>query len=910
MPQPININTVPLSYFLHLHEVDAAQNAQNVHSPGGVEGQNADNNGVVANPLARQSGPAAKMVQQLDVLLVKAAKASTQSLDAKKINSSLNKLVTDGVIDKGDLKSLAKVADTAAKAMKALDKFTGAQLAAAVKQGTSGLNTFLQIDENTKAGKAIKAAVDAQNALSDKLAQLDHKLNAYERHDDEIRAIKKSKYNGVDSALHDEVVEFRCLCDRRATEINAIAFQMHDFAVQQATQGNNEDPNIAAILKAKVADLLPRQALAMHGTADALATVSREITLRLRPLAERIDAFKNNPSATISGEDFLSLRSDVTTMKAALADIRQNGIKVGDGRMMVAKDIINALTKEVAHAEKLLNTAHKSVRERVLNNFITTALNVFSVEEAIEGQLVLFDDKYTTLFNARDNFIKSMVNVRDELIKPKMDVDAINKALKMTQTAAQEYVDSTYGIPLPPGQDGGYAAQVIRAGQAAHTVAVRLAELVGNSLNSNSIFTSSEAMSIFKGELSVSSLVESRVRSLQDGDVDPANEDSNIVSSKRLGAGNAGTVYLLQRRDGSEVVFKGEMESRAGLNGLSAGGGAAYQRAQKTVNLNIASKNCASSLGCGNLIVNYKAGVHKGTFGFFMDKAKGRTGRDFAEGGGAKTDSAGLAGSEISSLPSSERRRVKGEIMRQLNRLQWVDIITGQLDRHDDNYFIHVDRHSHEVTVTGIDNDACYSAYRVGISTMAFDKDRSAKFIASLTDVLKSSGVKDAANEAKRILRDDPSITRQGDEITVNAAKVTNNAILAAIKYITGAQSLAIPDKIDRDLYNHLMELKNNPEKRNAYLNSIKPRIGDKNLAAAESRLKDAIAHAERLEKEGKVVDENAWPDETNTKISSKSIKFELQNGKQKSLPFRSSSSINYMTCSSYFARDKIDSLF
>ena len=60
-------------------------------------------------------------------------------------------------------------------------------------------------------------------------------------------------------------------------------------------------------------------------------------------------------------------------------------------------------------------------------------------------------------------------------------------------------------------------------------------------------------------------------------------------------------------------------------------------------------------------------------------------------------------------------------------------------------------------------------------------------------------------------------------------------------------QSASAPDKIDRDFYNHLMTLKNDAGARRAYLDSIRPRIGEDNLAAAEARLDDAIAHADRL---------------------------------------------------------------
>ena len=907
MPQPININNVPLNYFMH--GVDAAREAQNAQAPGNAGAQIA-NNGIADEANVPQPGPAARMVQQLDVLLVKAAKASTQSLDGKTVKNSLEKLVTDGALDKDSLKLLGKTADKAAKTLKALDKFIGAQLAAAIKSGAGEQGSFAELDLTTKAGKAIKAAVDAQNELSDMLAQLDRQLDTLERHDAEMRGADPN-YKGVDRELHNEVVELRQLCDRRVAEIDALAFQMHDFAVHQAAQGNNADPNIAAILKAKVDDLLPRQALAMHGTADALATVNEEITGSLRPLAERIDSFKQNSNASIAGENFLALQSDIRTMKAAVADIREHGIQVGGGRMMVAKDILKALEKEVAQAEELFKTAQRDVKQRMLDNFVNTADKLFRMTDPDEAQLQRDEGEHAdTLFGKRDLFLASLAEVKNAVLAENPDQNAFNEALNTSATIADQLLEATYNITVPLGSRGEDVTKFIGTAQAARTVVAKLVTMAHYILNSDRLFTGNEAMSVFKGELSVSSVVESRARGLRTEDVDPANEDANIESSRLLGAGNVGTVYLLRRRDGAEVVFKGEMESRTGLNTACVGKGDSYKKSQQIVNLNIATKNAANALGCGNLIVNYKAGTHEGTFGFFMDKAKGRCAKDLAGKGGSKTAEAGLTGKEISNLEAGERRRVKGEIMRQLNRLQWLDIITGQLDRHSDNYFIHVDRQTHKVTVSGIDNDACYSKYRTGVGTFALDASRSSHFTSELVKVLQNAGVRNPADEAKRLLREDPSITLQGKSITVNALKVTSKAILSALAETTGAKSIAVPDKIDRDFYNHLMELKNNPDARKAYLDSLRQRIGSENLAAAEARLNDVIAHAERLEAEHKVVEGEAWGDETTPPRNSSYVQIELPGGRHKSLNRQSSFDVNNITCPSYFARDKIDRLF
>ena len=307
----VNINNVSMDYFLR--GVDAAK-------PQGVQSSQVPQEGANAQVDQRQAA-VGKVVAQLEVLLMEAAMASTKGLDGKQIKGSLQTLVDQGLLDKDSFKLLAKTADTAAKTLKALDKFTGRELATAI--GSNG-----QYDLKTAAGKAVAAAVKAQQDLSALLGQVGKIVNAVVRNEDQVRSAN-AKYKGISEDLINGVNEFTMICDRRMMEIDQLAWQMKNFAVYLAANGETSDPNITAILKAKVNDLMPRQALAMHGTADALAAVNESVSAKLRPLAERIDAFRNNPSSTLREADFNALKSDIVTMKAALQDIRKNGVQVG-----------------------------------------------------------------------------------------------------------------------------------------------------------------------------------------------------------------------------------------------------------------------------------------------------------------------------------------------------------------------------------------------------------------------------------------------------------------------------------------------------------------------------------------------------------------------------------------------------
>ena len=299
MTGPTSISAVPLDYFMNGVQPEP-QNAQQPAAPV-PDGRDAPRGAPAGQPRA-----AGGLIGKLDVLLTQAAKASTKSLDGKTVKSALQKLVDDGALDKKSLKLLARTADRAKDALKALNAFTGRDLAAAFGADD-------RINAESPAGKALDA-ITAQNDLSEMLSNLDKGLDSIARHADQMLA-RNRKFRGVDEALQNEVAEMRLLCDRRATEISRLAYQMKAFALNQAAPGENADPNITAILNAKVKELLPREALAMHGTADALSRLNEQVTAQLRPLAERIESFRHDPAATLDGEAETALANDISTVK-------------------------------------------------------------------------------------------------------------------------------------------------------------------------------------------------------------------------------------------------------------------------------------------------------------------------------------------------------------------------------------------------------------------------------------------------------------------------------------------------------------------------------------------------------------------------------------------------------------------
>lgn len=69
----------------------------------------------------------------------------------------------------------------------------------------------------------------------------------------------------------------------------------------------------------------------------------------------------------------------------------------------------------------------------------------------------------------------------------------------------------------------------------------------------------------------------------------------------------------------------------------------------------------------------------------------------------------------------------------------------------------------------------------------------------------------------------------------------------------------ALPEEIDREFYDTLMAMDGDPSKKQAYLDSIKPRISKEALQATEARLNEAIEYAKELGRNGKVYSDGNW---------------------------------------------------
>ncbi|MBP5791775.1 MAG: hypothetical protein J6W80_05935, partial [Kiritimatiellae bacterium] len=320
--------------------------------------------------LRQDSGVARSVMQQLDVLLVNAAKRSATANVAKKTENFWQSLQLAGAITQETASELDTLAKAATKTLAALDKYSGAELAGALcdkgEKAGYGFSTNSK-GVMTAVASDVKAAIDAQTALSDKLFKLTNFLYANDN---------------LDENQLNTITELQLQCDRRATEINSIVCRMHVLAADGGVnggKGENADPGVKEMLSSTFMELMPREALMMHGTADSLELMRKHFGDKMGKLAERLDSFASDYNHDLTADDVIKLQTDMATMKAAVADVAKNGIrfKADDGtgsetevKVEVDKSILKEMESVLADVEAKLATVRQQCAKNVRTAFL------------------------------------------------------------------------------------------------------------------------------------------------------------------------------------------------------------------------------------------------------------------------------------------------------------------------------------------------------------------------------------------------------------------------------------------------------------------------------------------------------------------------------------------------------------
>ena len=847
-----------------------------------------------ANDGAEKAGA---LLRQLDVLLARAAESATKGIDAAKVKDTLNQVN----IPKGERAALNAAADKADAAFKAIDKFTGFELGAAVatKDGRFDWNM------TNPAGEAIKKALDAQMELSEKLRQLVNQMPRGE--------------------LADSLEEAAMQCDRRACEIQTLVCQFADILEKDPLP---TDQALVDKLNQTLQKLLPQQALKMHGNDAALAAMKKTV----EPLANRLDelAAKQGQGARLSNEEIAAIGREIDTMANALQDAAKRGVAgssgIGVDRTLftAAKHILDDTGAKLANARSeiakasMLNFAektfaplpHKIFEPKFLPILKALAPNLACLIErrdALRKAALAYandpgDETWEALKTAaahyaevkkeKESIIEDVGELAESVsraipgdpatrvrrvaqavttaVKSAADLTPDEKAAAKTlaEDFAQLYIPfATEALTEP--DDNAWAKTLstfagVSNGAPSQATHLKLMHETAGRMSNTDFLTSDTVRAAFEGKLRFTTLVEARLHGMKDEDVDPKLDDINHVSTKKRGSGSLNTVYEVGYKDGSSYIFKPEAPGRQAIENLVLANG--INETQMVAQLNMASQRTADALGLDDVMVKTTVGSHKGEFGIFMEKAKGVEAEDFVKLGISEKPPAGdMTLNEIRNLPDDKYAKTVGSLMRQANRLEWFDMITGQGDRHSHNFFVSAGKDG-TVSLKGIDNDACFTDYRTGIRTFQLAKNKADYFKMVVTYTAKQ--LYPASRDARRRerlagkLMADPGVQFRDDgTATVDTTKFTSPILHYCLRMTFGMHTTALPDYIDKALYDKLMALAEPGEAREKYIANLTANLPEGAAKAAISRLDDAIAHAKALDKKGHVVTAEAWLD-------------------------------------------------
>ena len=840
---------------------------------------------------------AKSLVRDLDVLLARAAESATKGVDV----GAVKKALKDVNISWSNRRALNSAASKADAAFKAINGFTGRELAKAVvvKDGK------FDWDLGNPAGAAIKKALDAQAELSEKLLQI----------------VTQTHAGSASPVLEEAMLQ----CDRRSSEIHTLVMQFADIL----EKGEPDDSAVKERLDSTLERLLPRQALEMHGNDTALAAMKAAV----EPLAQRLE-----PGKSFTSEEVAAIHGEIDTMSNALDAAVKRGVVGGRGvgvdrtLFAAAKDILGEVRDKLATAKRDISKA--SIMTFVDHSFAPVPGKAFDLKfvpllKSIAPDMAGLVEQRDALHKAAKKYasepnstnfselkaqakgcsgrsdsiqyelgqlcrrclvssdgagttpraLKTPEAVRKDLA----DLIRENKALSADEREAclalvpefanllREFVDA---IIHDHNDSSGIGKIVNMAKFSADGVLSQVVHLeqmhrTAESMGDAQFVTSDTVRAAFEGKLRLTTIVEARLHGLRDDDVNPGLDDVNVVSSEKHGSGSFNTVYEVGYKDGSTFIFKPEAAGRQMFDDQVLAQGT--EKAQMVAQLNIASQKTADALGLGDVMVKTAVGTHEGEFGIFMEKAKGVGAAEFQETGSSRSAPKGdLSVRQIQEdLDDGTYAQIVGGLMRKANRLDWFDMITGQGDRHPHNFMVSVGE-DYSVSLKGIDNDASFPAYRTGIRTFSLDRKMAHEFANAMRAVAqKLYGFTHESAELYEQLRQDPGLSglfKDGTETViddgtakVDATKFKSPILHCCLEAVFGVKTTALPDYIDKDLYDNLMALAEPGERRDKYIADLTAHLPTDARDAAIQRLDEAIAHAKVLNEKGHVVNEAEW---------------------------------------------------
>ena len=199
------------------------------------------------------------------------------------------------------------------------------------------------------------------------------------------------------------------------------------------------------------------------------------------------------------------------------------------------------------------------------------------------------------------------------------------------------------------------------------------------------------------------------------------------------------------------------------------------------------------------------------------------------------------------------KRLFVGSLAKGITDLVWNDLVTGQGDRHHENYFIDKDNDGKAV-VTGIDNDMCFPAYKTGILTYHLEGENLESFKNKLLEWYNGEGEKTDEEKIAEILKD-AGINGAKNSLDITITDKTPANIRAALHKGLGVWSgAALPAYISRAMRNNLLD----KTKQSQLLDLWKKTLDDAAYRASVSRLNEIVDYVSNMAPEN-ILDDEAW---------------------------------------------------
>ncbi len=646
------------------------------------------------------------------------------------------------------------------------------------------------------------------------------------------------------------------MCDRRTSEtLNFVGKMMHHLA-QGALPHEARTQSFSENLRAV--------SFEMHGSQGIVASIQKELTTLFSSIDKvytKLDALEESPHLLSHGQ-FTSTVKDLTHTIHKITqklDPQQNK----NIRLDVASTSIEAIKTSLQSAaerlERLKATTKHDAVEHLLSSFDTYRMqvgkdfinfvNTMEPTKGIKNYILQYSKNIEDIRNIMhkqpidsEHLLEAIQSLKKTCDSDITLAETINKYVQIAATTNEEEFNhelavlrtqdtqdadifiNNFILPLRTYEEShpGTLAHVSVVYDKSFLIeATKLAKII-NELPKNLHETGEFIHAVLHSPVDLSSMLELKMRGFPLRNTILNTTQDNFHEDRVLGQGVANQVFLCtygtETGENVQYVFKGEYRARQGLVNMSVKN-LGYHHDTYVNALNVACTEVAQMIGCQSAIAESKVGLHKGQFGLFMNVAEGKTPSALNNEAPVFTDTEGR---EVrlhdlgASLDDEQEKIFIASLAKELTKLEWIDALTGQVDRHEENYLFAFDPISFQAKITGIDNDASFSKGMIGVGK------------AETT----SLGV--------------TTVTDFSDELQPNE--------INKLRGVFGFNQIFKPLFISQDIYDKLHEIDEDDYKR-----LLTERIGKTEVDSAILRLRDAKQYAHTLKVDGLCFAEHEW---------------------------------------------------